>query len=100
MKALHERATLARRAIPGAKSTLMVTRRCAASNSTALTNQGALMPRAVANNWLVIAISRHLAVAPSEGGERHCVNRGSRQPVDLWTAGDGEQIVSSVSRRS
>src|SRR5215831_15332910 len=43
----------------------MVSRRCPASKSTVSTNQGAVIPRAAANNWLVITPSTHqLAIRP------------------------------------
>ncbi len=73
------------KAATGTKSTWMVSRRCPASKSTVSTNQGAVIPRAAANNWLVITPAiRQLANPSSQGGRAAASTVAA---LSLWICG-------------
>src|SRR5262249_17001523 len=62
-----------------------VSRRCPAAKSTVCTNHGALMPKAAANNWLVIASSPRQLVNPTSQGGRAAASTVAA--VSLWSCG-------------
>src|SRR6516164_9263212 len=72
----------------------MVSPRWEASKSTAYTNQGAVMHRAAANNWLFVIAVPPLALLASDRSRGRHVNC-LPQPVDLWTAARGGRCCRS-----